>query len=1130
MKLKFYRGQNPPMELDKVREVQKLNLLPFEERFKSIEENGCNTFQLKNKDVFLDMLSDSGTNAMCDNQIAPMMVADDAYAGSASGYKLGKVIKNFTFFVLMAMLLALSNTAFSQIASWNLTGINTAGGVKTAPVTTKDAGVTVSNLVASNALGAPNDYFKNIIGGGNMANAMTLATAISAGNYVEFTITPAAGKSVSITSIDVSAMTQGGVGTVSLLSSVNGFTAANLISSIPTGLPNEVNIMWQNFPVTGHDNLTTATTFRFYFNSTLNWGFNYKAVGIGNRHAGEHTADLVVNGSVGVGAADAVAPTTPTGLTVGAVGSTTVALSWNASINVVGITTYDVYLGAILAGTATGTTYTVTGLTASTAYSFTVIAKDGFGSAAATAAVNATTTAPSSDVTAPTVPTALAAANVTTTSLTLNWTASTDAVGVIAYDVYQGAGLIGSPTTNTFAVTGLTPGTDYSFTVKAKDANNNISDASIALPVTTADVSSGQTKRVYMIGNSVTDGVNYNGFSTLAQDPSGPGNTLIWARHMIPGSPLFLLWNASVARSSGFVETPYGFPSDAFVNYEWDAITLQPFDRHLVNGDPVTGDGDVAQTVRYANLAKTKSPNVQFYILGRYPRAANDNNDPANDPASTGASWNALHTNAYTGGWDNTNETRDYYEKLTAAATAANPTLNKPFLMIPLGEVMYSLNNKMIAGQVPGYTKIWQFYADGIHLNSIGSYVNACTFYATIYKESPVGRIVPSEYGDISPALALIIQQTTWEVVSTYAPAGILGTAVVPVSSLAVSPTTLSVAIDQTYQLIPSVSPSNASNQNVTWTSSNNAIATVNSSGLITGKAVGNATITVTSAADPTKNSSCAVTVSSGSIAVTGLSISPATASIKVGKSSSLALTVSPLNATNTSVNWTSSNPVKASVDANGVVTALEAGATTITATSVSDGTKTATCVVTVLANTAPVAVIDASVLSGAAPLVVDFNSSGSTDADAGDYVLGFEWDFDDATAIERSSSPSHTFTSAGTYVVKLRVMDNNNLYGSIVTTTITVTPEVINDITKLTASNFELYPNPVVDQLTLNFGTDINNATVSILDLHGRSIMTKSAIRNGAQSIDVSNLKSGIYFVKVMVDGKVMNSKFVKK
>ena len=86
--IKFYQEGNLPLEMHKVRIVQKLCLIPIEERQKALEEAGFNTFLLKNRDVFLDMLTDSGTNAMSDKQLAAMMEADDSYAGSETFYKL----------------------------------------------------------------------------------------------------------------------------------------------------------------------------------------------------------------------------------------------------------------------------------------------------------------------------------------------------------------------------------------------------------------------------------------------------------------------------------------------------------------------------------------------------------------------------------------------------------------------------------------------------------------------------------------------------------------------------------------------------------------------------------------------------------------------------------------------------------------------------------------------------------------------------------------------------------------------------------------------------------------------------------------------------------------------------------
>jgi hypothetical protein len=73
---------------------------------------------------------------------------------------------------------------------------------------------------------------------------------------------------------------------------------------------------------------------------------------------------------------------------------------------------------------------------------------------------------------------------------------------------------------------------------------------------------------------------------------------------------------------------------------------------------------------------------------------------------------------------------------------------------------------------VPGYTSIYQFYKDGIHLNEPGSYLVGCTFFATLLRQSPEG--LPSEpYGTIPPALAAKIQKTAWEVVRTHPDAGI---------------------------------------------------------------------------------------------------------------------------------------------------------------------------------------------------------------------------------------------------------------------------------------------------------------------------------------------------------------------
>ena len=93
MSIKLSDGREIPIEMHKVRIVQRTSLPPVRQRLQAIEAGGYNTFLLRTKDLFIDMLTDSGTNAMSDNQLAAMMVSDDAYAGSESFYKLAASVK-----------------------------------------------------------------------------------------------------------------------------------------------------------------------------------------------------------------------------------------------------------------------------------------------------------------------------------------------------------------------------------------------------------------------------------------------------------------------------------------------------------------------------------------------------------------------------------------------------------------------------------------------------------------------------------------------------------------------------------------------------------------------------------------------------------------------------------------------------------------------------------------------------------------------------------------------------------------------------------------------------------------------------------------------------------------------------
>ncbi len=209
--------------------------------------------------------------------------------------------------------------------------------------------------------------------------------------------------------------------------------------------------------------------------------------------------------------ADTQAPSVPTGLTAGTTTTTSVPLSWTASTDNAGgtgVAGYQVYRGSTLVATTTATSYTVTGLSAGTAYSFTVRAKDVAGNvSAASAAVSATTrTGTVTDTQAPSVPSGLTAGTPTTTSVPLSWTASSDNVAVTGYDVYRGTTLVGSSASTSYTVTGLSAATAYSFTVRAKDAAGNVSAASAAVSATTATGSSTGSCSVTYTANSWNTG------------------------------------------------------------------------------------------------------------------------------------------------------------------------------------------------------------------------------------------------------------------------------------------------------------------------------------------------------------------------------------------------------------------------------------------------------------------------------------------------------------------------------------------------------------------------------------------------------------------------------------------------
>ena len=258
----------------------------------------------------------------------------------------------------------------------------------------------------------------------------------------------------------------------------------------------------------------------------------------------------------------------------------------------------------------------------------------------------------------------------------------------------------------------------------------------------------------------------------------------------------------------------------------------------------------------------------------------------------------------------------------------------------------------------------------------------------------------------------------------------------VPVQSVGLNKTELALEVGKTGTLEAKVEPSDATNKNVTWSSSNPEFATVDN-GVVTAVSAGEAIITVTTE-DGAKTATCKVTVNAPqTVPVTGVTLDKAELTLEKGSTGTLEAKVEPSDATNKNVTWSSSNPEFATVD-NGVVTAVSAGEAVITVTT-EDGAKTATCKVTV---NAPQTVPVTGVTLDKAELTLEKGSTGTLTATVAPQNAT------NNTVTWSSSNPEFvtvangtvTAVSAGTATITVTTADGNHK----ATCTVTVIPKTV--------------------------------------------------------------------------------------
>lgn len=214
------------------------------------------------------------------------------------------------------------------------------------------------------------------------------------------------------------------------------------------------------------------------------------------------------------------APTIPTALKIDSFDENSVSLSWEASTDNVGVTSYKIYRGGAILGSSTSLSYTDNSVLDGNSYTYTVSALNaaGYESAQSTSV-----TANISDVTPPSIPTGLKITSVSNSEISLKWDAAVDNVDVSGYNIYRDGTLLGTSATLIYTDNTVSEGNSYSYTVSAVDATGNASNQSSGVTASINDITapglpdglvvdSSSVKAVSLSWNASTDNVGVTGY------------------------------------------------------------------------------------------------------------------------------------------------------------------------------------------------------------------------------------------------------------------------------------------------------------------------------------------------------------------------------------------------------------------------------------------------------------------------------------------------------------------------------------------------------------------------------------------------------------------------------------------
>lgn len=537
------------------------------------------------------------------------------------------------------------------------------------------------------------------------------------------------------------------------------------------------------------------------------------------------------------------------------------------------------------------------------------------------------------------------------------------------------------------------------------------------------------TVRSYHIGNSLTDQLQWGKFPQLVK---GGGHDPVLGSQRIPGSPLSFNWSNPDGGFSGPVGGSYG---NALSTLDWDALCLQAFQW----GPGI--ESDAAE--RFYALALRKNPNTVAYVYQTWPLKEAEQKDKA------------TFEKVWLGDTSWTNQSRAYFEHVLFTLRKRFP--GKPVYMIPVGEVMYELDKKAKAGQVPGLSSVQQLYPDGIHLNDVGNYIVGCTHFAVLYKDDPVGlpwemyNAVDDKNGNIklTAAMAKVIQETARDVVKASAYSGVTSLGPYPVSGVTFDIPSLEIQKGSKAKVSWTILPLNAKDKQVQAGAGNISVMTAAVPGtyitvdtaILTGVEAGSTIFQIkTHESGIQKN--LPVTVTASGTGVEALRFASDSLTVPRGSSQNLSLVFTPAQATNKNIFYRSTDTTVAQIDAQGRLTGRAKGRALIIAVSQNNAKRDTLHVRVSVPNRPPVPQTYVNPIITYPGQTVQYTGLGSSDPDSGDYVLGYDWDFGDGSPLSINMTPTHVYDKPGTYQARLRVLDLNETRSDWKTVTVHVLPQ----------------------------------------------------------------------------------------